>query len=368
MKWLGEKLKEIVCSSKFTQSQISEQLEVSRQTYVDWTKGQVPKGNHLLKLCRLLKLDPTELFVEEQANIAIPLHMTRGTAKLTEERQERSLKLSKEYERIINSSKAPVLQFSVKSIVYEDAVKLAQRLRELAGLDNENTKPLDYNHVFKLIYELGICLVFRCFPEDIKSYGFYTVIKKQKTIFINTSTNVIDLIFPILHELVHAIIDRNVIKDNGSVEEENFCHKVASLAQFPEEYVSFIYENIKGLPISHKVNTLKTYSITNHHAMFGIMKCIEEKYGKLNIKIGGADTNLKKELPVIKDILSNNKEPEEFLNVYKTLSPIFYMLLLENYDNLTNRKLAEILDLDNSLDAVEIRKVLDKQKRLITKC
>ncbi len=367
MKWLGEKLKEIVTKSGFTQSKISDELNISRQTYIDWTKGQIPKGNHLLKLCRLLKLNPTELFEEEYSNITVPLHMTRGTAKLTDKRQNLSLDLAKEYENVINSSKSPALQFTVKSVENEFIPVLAQNIRQLAGLEQETDKPLDYQHVFRLLDKLGICLVFRKFPIEIKSYGFFTEINSQRTVFINTSTSVIDLIFPLLHELIHAIIERKEAIDITKEQEEEFCNKVAGLAQFPDKYINLIYENIKALPSSHKINNLKNYSRNNHHAMYGVVKAIEEKYGKLNINTGGADTNLKKELPKVIDILNHSEDAEDFLSGYKALSPIFYELLLENYDNFTDRKLGEILDLDNFLDASAIRKVLDKQKRLLNK-
>jgi hypothetical protein len=55
--------------------------------------------------------------------------------------------------------------------------------------------------------KLGIKVIFRYFPETIKAYAFYTQICGHRVTFVNNHTNTLDLIFPFIHEAVHAIRD-----------------------------------------------------------------------------------------------------------------------------------------------------------------
>ena len=80
MKWLGDKLKNLLVERGLTQEAFSEMVGVSRQTYSEWVKGQVPKGSHLIKLCRVLDIEPDSLFIEV-APLIVPSHRTRRTAK-----------------------------------------------------------------------------------------------------------------------------------------------------------------------------------------------------------------------------------------------------------------------------------------------
>lgn len=62
MNWTGKKLK-ILCEKRsISPTELAERLGVSRQTIYAWFSGREPRGSHLLKLCRLLELDPQELY------------------------------------------------------------------------------------------------------------------------------------------------------------------------------------------------------------------------------------------------------------------------------------------------------------------
>lgn len=65
MKWLGDKLKKLLAERGLTQAAFSEMVGVSRQTYSEWVKGQVPKGSHLLKLSKVLEIEPDLLFQDD---------------------------------------------------------------------------------------------------------------------------------------------------------------------------------------------------------------------------------------------------------------------------------------------------------------
>ena len=82
------------------------------------------------------------------------------------------------------------------------------------------------------------------------------------------------------------------------IEEEEFCDNVANYVQFPDEYVKFVFETINGLPTSHKINKLKIFGQKYSHSLYGIFKRLKTIAPNLNLNIGGADTNLKKEFPI----------------------------------------------------------------------
>ena len=85
MKWLGDKLKNLLAERGLTQEAFSDKVGVSRQTFSEWVKGQVPKGGHLLKLCRVLDIEPGSLFVDDTP-LRVPVHRTRGAVKRSPER------------------------------------------------------------------------------------------------------------------------------------------------------------------------------------------------------------------------------------------------------------------------------------------
>lgn len=68
----------------------------------------------------------------------------------------------------------------------------------------------------------------------------------HRIVFVNNSTNIIDLIFPVLHEAVHAIRDEIQINNGFDAAEEAFCDKVANYIQFPDGYVRMVYDVINN--------------------------------------------------------------------------------------------------------------------------
>ncbi len=138
--------------------------------------------------------------------------------------------------------------------------------------------------------------------SKVKAYAFYTKINDHRVVFVNNATNVLDLIFPLLHEAVHAIRDELSINDGYDEAEEKFCDMVANHVQFPDEYVKMVYEMIKDLDIPIQINKLKTFVANYSHALYGVMKRIQSINPNFDLKIGGADTNLKKKFPTIGEI------------------------------------------------------------------
>jgi len=352
MEWLGGKIKNLIKENNISIIKLAEMAGVSRQTVNDWINGQIPKGNHLIFLCKTFKINPDYLFSQGfNGSISVPVHRTRKRAKVTTSMQKDALEMAKEYDLLFRnvpeSGILPVMRVRTRS--EETAKKVAKELRIKAGAIED--LPPSYKDAFTLMKNLGIKIIFRDFPPKIKAYAFYTKIHDHRIVFVNNNTNVLDLIFPLLHESVHAIRDELSINDGFDEDEEMFCDMVANHIQFPDGYVRIVYDVIKDLEIGVQINKLKTFGTNYFHALYGIVKRIQLIHPDFDLKIGGADTNIKKKFPTIGNILFKEKEPRDFVNTIKQLSPLFIQIILDQINGLTNRKLGEILGIENLADA-----------------
>jgi hypothetical protein len=236
---------------------------------------------------------------------------------------------------------------------------MATQLRGLAKIEAD--KPMDYKHCFGLLAILKIIIIFRHFPDSVKDYAFYCKIHNHRVVFVDNDTNVLDLIFPLFHETIHAIRDENGIVSYDK-EEEDFCDNAASDVQFPKEYVELVYKTIYGRRESHQINLLKEFSATNGHSIFGIAEQLKKLYPSFDLNVAGANVNLKKEFPTIGDILFEDQDPKCYIQNLKDLTPLFFEIVSKQISNVTTRKIGEWLSLESSLDTKE---VLDVWKRMI---
>jgi len=357
MKWEGLKLKELAKSKKLSLQALAEGVGVSRQTINDWIKGQVPKGNHLLLLCKLLGANPGDFFSGDVENdISVPIHRQRMNSKITESTQKAALEFSREYLNIFRNSKSseiiPVVRTQNGKSV-GDARQVAEKLRLFSGIPEG--KPFDYTHTFKLCQALGIHVIFRDFPASIKSYAFYIRMHGHRVVFVNDSTNIIDLIFPLLHESVHAVRDEVSPEGGYDEEEEAFCDLVAGFIQFPPSYVNLVYNTIKKLSKAQQVNTLKEFAGTNAHSLYGVVRAIQTIKPDFELQVGGADANLRKRFPTIGKVIFAGDDPRQFLQIMSTLSKNFLSIITDQIESISDRKLAEIFGIDGGLDGKEIK-------------
>ncbi len=346
---------------------LAEKLNVSRQAINSWMNGKVPRGHHLVELCSLLNVKPDVFFPCSTENmIKIPLHRTVRKKDVTPEMQKSSVKMAMEYLNLFKYAPA----FSMVSVVRlanrsdENAKLVAEHLRGLAKIGNE--KVIGYEEVFQLFEKLGIYAVFCSFPSVIakQSYAFYTKMANQRVVFINIDTNVLDLIFQLLHETVHAIRDEDQTVINN-FEEEEFCDKVAMYTQFPDYYVDMVVKIINGCKHSEQIiNKLKELSADYKHSLFGIYYRLKAKNlfpEELN-NIGGAATNLAKKFPTCRQILFHNPDPRFFVDVQFKLSPLFMKLVSQNISSVSVRKVAEWLGLDTTMDAQAVIEEIKKRE------
>ncbi|MDO9549244.1 MAG: hypothetical protein Q7J65_09805, partial [Candidatus Marinimicrobia bacterium] len=205
-------------------------------------------------------------------------------------------------------------------------------------------------------------VIFCEFPVS-KLYAFYTRIYNHRVVFVDNKTNVMDLIFPLLHETVHSVLSDNKQMSVDDAEED-FCDMVASYAQFPDSYIHEIHEMIKGMEPGIQINSLKQYSLNNHHAICGVVKRIQETDSGFDLKYAPADTNLRKKFRSIYEILLGSDNVRQFINTYQELSPLFVNLALDQTEHLSIRTLGELFALENYLDMVSLRDELLQLKQL----
>ena len=178
MEWQNEKLKKILKQNKMNQVKLSELTGVTRQTVRTWINGQMPKGSHLISLCNVFHVSPDYFFSPaDQSPISVPAHRTRRKAKVTPELQKDAISLAQEYANFFRNDDNPVIMPVGRFHGRDDsAVKIiADVFRKMSGV-TEKDKPLNYEGTFRLLAGLGIKVVFRNFPQHLKTYAFFTKI------------------------------------------------------------------------------------------------------------------------------------------------------------------------------------------------
>jgi hypothetical protein len=316
---------------------------------------------HLVTLCNVLGVSPNAFFtLDHESGITVPVHRAKANAKVTPERQSYALQLAKEYSLFFWNIKDPriVPVIRVKDTSDESANNIAKRLRRLA--ESSRSEPINLEETFRLMEKLGIHVIIKNFPSTIKAYAFYTNIHSFRVVFVDYNTNIMDLIFALLHESIHAIRDEGTIGSLYDKEEEDFCDQVANYIQFPTDYIEFVLSSVEGLPKSHQVNLLKKFGENNTHALFGLSKQISKIDPSFNLNICAADTNFKKQFKSIGDALFSSNDANSYLNTLNFISTVFIDCVLKQYQGFSDRKLAELLGIEHILDAREVRVELDK--------
>ncbi len=362
MVWDGTKIKKRAKEAGISLTKLAESIGVSRQTIASWSRGQVPRGERLIELCRILKTSPSFFFTSDMPDlISVPQHRTIRKKKATDVIREESWNMAEMYLNLFRSSPSSSILPVVRATERDDrnAKKIAMHLREISGIKHD--KPMDFEHAFLILEKLGIYSIFRAFPESISKqlYAFYSRICGQRVIFVNTNTNVIDLIFQLIHEAVHAVRDEEPDLFNDPVEED-FCDAVANYVQFPDEYIKQVAKSVKGRRKDVTVNILKDFAREYMHSLFGIQKRLNTLGLLKSLNLGGADTNLKREFPTVSEILFKEKDSRSYVEMLFEFSPLFMQLVAEQVPDCSTRKLGEWLGLDTSLDA---RAVMDELKR-----
>lgn len=364
------KLKAALSEKGFTQEGLAKELGVTRSTISEWLNGKIPSGKHLLKLAWVLKLSLDSFFSYQEESISVPQHRLKGNAKLKHEYIDEAIELAKNFLFLFSELDEPDYsgQISFHGKTKDVAIKIAKILRERVSVPKD--KPISYGNVFEIAAKLGIFIVFVDF-EKTSSYAAHTQILKHNVIMVNKKTNMLDLIFIVLHEIGHSICADNLNGDVNGIDEEKFCDLIASYTQLPEPYIDNIYEACSGEKPANIINTLKIYSRENYHAMYGVFKRIKEKYkDDLSLQkvknIGGANTNLVKTFYSLEKIFTETNNPFEYIELFKNLSPKYFDAILKKIEEkkITKRRLAELILYNPKILIDEIYAVLKYKEEI----
>lgn len=362
MKWNGAKIKDLLEERAISVSGLASAIAVTRQTVHNWLNGSLPKGQDLLKLCDFFKVSADAFFLEQELPITLIAHRTHRRATTTPAKIEASRKLAAEYLVFFKNARPLGMVPSLidKSTDKEYIREIASSIRKKSAI--EAGKTMSYKAAFKLLNELGFFTIFRDFPPDLKSYAFFCMIENNRVVFIDSKTHVLDLIFLILHETIHAIRTEKA-PDNYSEEEESFCDAVACFAQFPEQYVNSIVKEIKDTSAVKTLQILKSYAAKNGHSMHGIKQAIEAYTGQpvpKTINVYPLEKELKESSPTIENILFEKNDPDIFWERMQQFSPHFTNEVKKQYPSTTVRVLARHLGLPTGIDAQCVIDIMKK--------
>jgi transcriptional regulator with XRE-family HTH domain/Zn-dependent peptidase ImmA (M78 family) len=351
MSWQGHYIKTLAKEKKLTLQSVADQVGVSRQALNSWAKGQVPKGGHLLRLCKSFGVSPETFFVSEiDSRIAVPMHRARKTAKLNDSMQGEARVLASSYELFFREASDPGLVQSLR--IYkktEDEVRKASlALRKLGGVEND--APMAFHHVFSLVEDLGVNIIFSNFHKNIKAYAFYTKINNHRVVFVNFETKIIDLIFAILHESIHSIRDESQAYDASYTydkDEEDFCDLVASYAQLTDGYFSFVTDSIKELAKSAQLSQLAKFAKKYNHSMHAIKVRIEKFIPEFKHNVYPIETRVRKDSPTVRSHFFDAKDAREYIECWRNVSPVFISHVIEQSDKLSPRRICELISIDS---------------------
>ncbi|WP_372846514.1 helix-turn-helix domain-containing protein [Pontiella sp.] len=355
MKWNGEKLKALCDKQGVAINKLAETLSVSRPTIYSWFGDQVPKGHHLLKLCSLLDIDPAGLFDQEPSAVSVPVHRARSNARITDERRRLSHELAESYAPIFGEVQASDVLSVIRTTGFDEknVQETARKLRKLAEIPEG--KPCTYKHAFRLLERLGCYTIFTPLPDKIKSSAFFSEIHNHRVVFVNRQSNVLDLVFYLLHESVHAAFDEQT---EISSELEIFCDAVAGAIQFPADYIHLIKELLKPLEPSQQKKLIKKLAEENGHVTYGLTKLLFPADKPRHQSAAKTDHSLRKKYPTLDQLFFKDAESAHFLALYHQLSPQYLELIASISANLSPRRVGELMGLESELDASMVKEEL----------
>ncbi len=352
MKWIGENLKKAVKKAGITQQQLADDLGVSRATVISWMKDQVPKGIELMGICQHLGIAPDCLF-ENDVLFSYPRHRLVAHAKKSNQLEQASIDLINNFNSFFCEDFSEPLLLTINYHKQSNPLTIASELRKIVNLNDDS--PIKLQTVFDLASRLGIFVIPIPFIGILaKTSAFYTLFNEcNKVIFINNNVKCLDLVYFLLHEICHAVINSTEVNQA----EEDFCEATARAVQFPECYVAKVHLAITGKTRGVAINILKDFSVKNHHSLYGIAVALDRCYKtSFASTIGGANQNLNKSLPNLRSLLLDGNDVHSFIQRFSSISPRYFeKIILKIYTDISDRKLCELLGLEDITNIDEIR-------------
>ncbi len=357
--WQGNKLREALNKSNFTVTDFASKLSVSRQAANDWMNGTVPKGIHLIKLCKLLNININSLFLDEDNFVTMPKNRLNRNVQQNAKRDEKSLDFCKSFAYLFSNNKNPIetKQIDFRERTSEMAMEIAAMLR--SSIEIREDDPILYKHLFQLLDSLGIFVIIAEFP--IKSSAMYAQIHTHHVIFINIDNKINDTIFYTLHEIAHCLCEMNRYANISGINEEEFCDLVASYSQLPDKYIEKEYHNIKNEKnVGMIINYLKIQARINTHALHGFWKRLKKSHPNFGseISVHGADANLRKEFDSLNNLFERCEVLKQHVELFNLFSRRLLILIKNKYNSkeISIRAIQNLLLLKDYVDAESVAK------------
>lgn len=359
MEWQGKKLKELVENQKISQEKFCEMIGATRAAFNKWIKNEViPNGKYLIAICHVLKIEVDELFCSTKP-VLQPRYMPVHNQRCSEEENKAAWELAQEFSPLVIQKNSPALQLS-SSGPKTDPEKLGNAFRALSGVKPD--APMDTMKIMALGEKLGLCIILTSFPKQLKKvYAFLQELDGVKVIFVDIESNALDFDFVLLHEICHAVCGHCGQEPD---KEDEFCNKTAEYALFPQSFLDNIACELNKLNDSKEKINLFLKKATGF-APYCLFKALESRCN-LNL---GFQINREKLKTIHHEynpyspakFFCEANDADDYLTRYVMFSRIFvHYFLLPGLENMTDRYLARVLNLDSIFDVAEFREKLMK--------
>jgi len=359
-------IKERLVEYGFNQSNLSKELDVSREAVSQWLNNKaLPKPAKLLGLGKLLNLSYSELIAKEDFYEPKIAFRKVGNTKTRDSHIKRAKEMGYALEQLVEflpqelMIKPPELRNPIDKYQYVQSVgKLIRDKFEIIELEIKFTEVINIIKSFN-----AIIIPIMLGTQKAHENALHIYLPKSETtwIYINLDTKIFDFKFWLTHELGH-ILTSSLSGDQA----EDFADNFAGALLFPEEIAKLKYNEI--IQLSKKQERINSILDTARELVISpitISKEIE-KYAK-NYKFNKIDlgknfypscTNFTKQYKLVSENIFGIEKPSVKKYVHETedkFGTIFFNLLRKYNDEkeLTPSYIKSVLKVP-STDAKEI--------------
>ena len=327
-------------SKGLTQTEISKQLNVSREAVSQWfNKKSFPRPNKLLQLGKILELNFDELVSkEDELAPKIAFRKMKGT-KTKNHHIEKAQDMGCFLEHLTpylpfdTTEMPPILRKPVCN--YEYLNKIALKVRKDLKIDK--FQKVDFHHLIGHFSTLQAVIIPVLWGSKLRhENAIHIFLPKSQTtwIYLNLDTNIHDFKFWMAHELGHCLSPSLEGEDA-----EDFADAFAATLLFPHQLAEIAYITINGeKTIANKISKILTIAKEQVISPNTVMKQVDayakfENITKINLGKNpyGAFTNFNKKYPNLSETIFGDIEklsPKEFIKKsQQNFNTPFYSML-----------------------------------------
>ncbi|MBI9094124.1 MAG: helix-turn-helix transcriptional regulator [Sphaerochaeta sp.] len=308
------------------QAGLAKEMGVSRESISQWLKNvKMPRPAYLLKLATVLEMSFSEIVIKEDP-IGTYAYRTHRKAKLNEPRTEKAEVMMDLLDAIFKEKEPASLlaipKLESPSLNYDYIQKAARTIRNLMNL--KETQAVTLKHSIALMHTFQIILIPVLWTEKgDQALTIHLRKPNQFCLYLNIETKVCDLTFWLIHELAHILTP-----DLPQKEAEQFADSFAGALLFPQENAKKLGKELSlvsntGSQIIRIQKEATTRSVAPTY-IFKEINCYLERNDKplLDINIFPASTNYRKSVPLLSDLLFEEKTPSAMQYIEK--SSVFF--------------------------------------------